>query len=68
MHKQYLKNEVDIEFPKVSSTKQMPGMSLELNTWKLEILTQFHLGSNLDKECSIVLYNPCATILVTCTS
>jgi hypothetical protein len=33
MHKQYLTDEEDIEFPKVSSAKQMPGISLELNTW-----------------------------------
>jgi hypothetical protein len=32
MHKQYLTNEEDIEFLKVSSAKQMPGISLELNT------------------------------------
>jgi hypothetical protein len=25
MHTQYLKNDEDIEFPKVSSAKQMPG-------------------------------------------
>jgi hypothetical protein len=68
MHKQYLTNEEDIEFPKVSSAKQMPGISLELNTGKLETLSQFHLGSNLDKECSIVFYNPCATLQLTCTS
>jgi hypothetical protein len=45
----------------------MPGISLELNTGKLETLPQFHLGSNLDKECSIVFYIPCDTILLTCT-
>jgi hypothetical protein len=65
MHKQYLTNEEDIKFPKVSSAKQMPGISLELNTGKLEILPQFHLGSNLDKECSIGFYHPYATILLT---
>jgi hypothetical protein len=59
MHKQYLINEEDIEFPKMLSAKQMSGISLELNTEKLEILPQFHLGSNLDKECSIMFYNPC---------
>jgi hypothetical protein len=32
MHKQYLTNEEDIEFPKVSSVKQLPGISLKLNT------------------------------------
>jgi hypothetical protein len=68
MNNQYLTNEEAIEFRKVSSAKQMPGISLELNTGKLEILPQFHLGSNFDKECSIVFYIPCATILLTCTS
>jgi hypothetical protein len=68
MHKQYLTNEEDIEFLKVSSDKQLPGISLELNTVKLEMLAQLHLGLNLDKECSIVFYNPCATILLTYTS
>jgi hypothetical protein len=32
MHKQYLTNEEDIEFPKVSSAKKIPGINLELNT------------------------------------
>jgi hypothetical protein len=68
MHKKYLTNEEDIEFPKVSSAKQMVGISPKLNTEKLEILPQFHMSSNLDKECSIVFYNTCATILLTCTS
>jgi hypothetical protein len=31
MHKQYLTNDEDIDFPKVPSAKQMPGISLELN-------------------------------------
>jgi hypothetical protein len=64
MHTQYLTNKEDIEFSKVLSAKQMPGISLELNTAKLEILPQLHLGWNLDKECSIVFYNTCATILL----
>jgi hypothetical protein len=69
MHKQYLTNKEDIEFLKVSSTKQMPGNSLGTkDIGKLGSLLQFHLGSNLDKECSIVFYNPCATVLLTCTS
>jgi hypothetical protein len=68
MHKQYPKNEEDIGFPKVSSAKQLPEISLELNTAKLEIPPQLHLGSNLENECSIVFYNPCATILMTFTS
>jgi hypothetical protein len=69
MHKQYLTNEADIEFPNVSSAKQIPGNNLETkHTWKLESLTQFHLGSNLDNGHSIVFYNPCAKILMTCTS
>jgi hypothetical protein len=29
MHKQYLTNEEDIEFPKMSSAKQMPGNNLK---------------------------------------
>jgi hypothetical protein len=40
----------------------------KLNTGKLKSLPQFHLGSNLDKECSIVFYNPCTAIFMTCTS
>jgi hypothetical protein len=69
MHKKYLTNEEDIEFPKVSSAKRMPENSLETkHIGKLESLPQFHLGSNLDKEYSIVFYNPCATIFLTCTS
>jgi hypothetical protein len=68
MHKQYITIEEDIEFPNVSSAKQLPGISLELNTEKLEILPQLHLGLNLYKECFIVFYSPCATILLTCTS
>jgi hypothetical protein len=68
MHKQYPTNEEDIGFPKASSAKQLTEISLELNTAKLEILPKFHLGSNLDNECSIVFYNPCATILLTCIS
>jgi hypothetical protein len=32
MHKQYLTDEEDIEFSKVSSAKQIPENSLELNT------------------------------------
>jgi hypothetical protein len=67
MHKQYATNEEDIGFPKVSTAKQLPEFSLELNTVKLEILPQLHLGQNLDNEYSIVFYNPCATILLTFT-
>jgi hypothetical protein len=32
MHTQYLKNEEDIEFPRVTSAMQMPEKSLEANT------------------------------------
>jgi hypothetical protein len=32
MNKQYLTNEEDIEFSKVSSARQLRGISLELNT------------------------------------
>jgi hypothetical protein len=35
---------------------------------RLRSLPRFHLCSNLDKECSIVFYNPYTTILLTCTS
>jgi hypothetical protein len=31
MHKQYPTNEEDIGFPKVSTAKQLPEISLELN-------------------------------------
>jgi hypothetical protein len=69
MHTQYLSNDEDIEFPKVSSAKQMPENNREAkHIGRLESLAQFHLGSELDKECSIVFYNPCAAILLTCTS
>jgi hypothetical protein len=69
MHKQHLKNEEDIDFSKVSSAKQMPENSLEAkHKGQLGSLPQFYLGSNLDKKCSIVFYNPCTTILMTCTS
>jgi hypothetical protein len=68
MHKQYPTNEEDVGFSKVSIAKQLPEFSQELNTAKLGILPQLHLSWNLDKECSIVLYNPCATIFLTCTS
>jgi hypothetical protein len=69
MDNQYLKNEEDIEFSKVSSAKQMSENSLKAkHMGKLGSLSQFHLGYNLDKECSIVFYNLCATILLKCTS
>jgi hypothetical protein len=67
MHKKYPINEEDIGFQKVSIVKQLLEFSLELNTAKLGMLSQLHLSWNLDKECSIVFYNPCATILLTCT-
>jgi hypothetical protein len=48
--------EKDIEFPIVSSAKQMPGKGLEAkDIGRLRPLPQFHLGLNLDKECSILL-------------
>jgi hypothetical protein len=69
MHTQYLTIEEDIEFRKVLSANQMPGKSLKAkHIGKLKILPQSHLGSNLDEECSVVFYNPCDTILLTCTS
>jgi hypothetical protein len=33
---------------------------------RLRSLSQLHLDSNLDKECSTVFYDPCTTIWVTC--
>jgi hypothetical protein len=35
---------------------------------RLKPLPQFHLGSNLDKEYSIVIYKDCTIICLTCTS
>jgi hypothetical protein len=68
MHTQFLTIEEDIEFLKVSSAKQMPKKSLEAkHIGGLGSLSQFHLGSNLDKEYLIVFYNPCTTILLICT-
>jgi hypothetical protein len=59
-------NDEDIEFPKVSSAKQMLENNLEAkHIGRLGSLPQFHLGLNLGKECSIVFYNLCATILLT---
>jgi hypothetical protein len=56
MNTQYLTTDEDIEFPKVLSTEQMPGKSLETkHIGRLRSLPQFHLGSNLDKEWSIVI-------------
>jgi hypothetical protein len=34
----------------------------------LALARQFHLDSNFDKDCSIVFYNPCDTILLIYTS
>jgi hypothetical protein len=59
MNTQYLKIDEDIEFPKVSSTKEMPKKGLEAkHIGRLRLLQQFHLGSNMEKECSIEFYNP----------
>jgi hypothetical protein len=56
MHTQYLTIEEDIEFSKVLSAKQMPEKSLKnKHIGKLISLPQFHLGSNFDKEWSIVI-------------
>jgi hypothetical protein len=69
MYTQYLKIDEDIEFQKVSSGKQMSEKSLKAkHIGRLGSLPQFHLGSKLEKECSIVFYNPCTTIFLTCTS
>jgi hypothetical protein len=55
MHTQYLTIEEDIEFSKVLSAKQMPRKSLKAkHIGRLRSVPQFHMGSNLDKECSIV--------------
>jgi hypothetical protein len=44
MHTQYLTNEEDIEFSKVSSVKQMPEKSLKAkHIGRLGSLLQFHL-------------------------
>jgi hypothetical protein len=51
MHTQYLKINEDIEFPKVSSAKEMPEKGMEAkHIGRLRLLQQFHLGSNLEKE------------------
>jgi hypothetical protein len=69
MHTQYLTNDEDIEFLNVSSAKQMTGNSLKTkHIGKLGSLPQFYLGSKMEKECSIVFYDPCNAILMTCTS
>jgi hypothetical protein len=58
MHTQYLTIKEDIEFLKVPPAQQMPTKNLKAkHIEKLGSLPQFHLGSNLDKECSIVYYN-----------
>jgi hypothetical protein len=68
MHTQYLTNEEDIEFPIVSSAKQMPAKGLEAkHIGRLRSLPQFNLDSNLEKECFIAFYNSCTTIFLTCT-
>jgi hypothetical protein len=52
--------EEDIEFPKVLSAKQMSGKSLEAkHIGRLRSLPQFHLGSTLDKELSVVIFDVC---------
>jgi hypothetical protein len=67
IHTQYLKIEEDIEILKVlSAKKKSDGLKAEY-IGKLRSLPQFYLESNLDKECSIVFYNTCTTIWVTCT-
>jgi hypothetical protein len=68
MHTQYLTIEEDIEFPKVLSAKQMPEKSLETkHIGRLRSMPQFNLGSNLDKEWSIVIPKDYNIILLTCT-
>jgi hypothetical protein len=68
MHTQYLTIEEDIEFPKVLSAKQMPGKSMETkHIGKFISLPQFYLGSNFDKEWSIVIPKVYTIIWLTCT-
>jgi hypothetical protein len=67
MHTQYLKIE-DLEIRKVLSAKQKSEKTRKVEyIERLKSLSQFHLNSNLDMECSIVFYNPCTIIWVTCT-
>jgi hypothetical protein len=69
MHTQYLTIDEDIEFLNVPAAKQLPTKGMEAkHLGRLRSLPQFHLGLNLDKECSIAFYNPCTTILLTFTS
>jgi hypothetical protein len=50
MHKQYLTNEEDIEFPKVSSAKQMPGNNLETKHREIGITATISPGLELGQE------------------
>jgi hypothetical protein len=47
MHKQYLTNKEDIEFLKVSSTKQMPGNSLGTKDMEIGITATISPGLEL---------------------
>jgi hypothetical protein len=47
MHKQYLTNEEGVEFPKVSSAKQMPGNSLETKHMEIGITATISPGLEL---------------------
>jgi hypothetical protein len=47
MHTQYLTNKEDIEFPKVSSAKQMPGNSLEAKHREIGITATISYGLEL---------------------
>jgi hypothetical protein len=67
MHTQYLKIEEDIENPKVLSAKKKPECLKSEYIGRLRSLPQFRLDSNMDKECSIVIYKVFYIIWLTCT-
>jgi hypothetical protein len=69
MYTQDITIDEDIEFPNVSSAKGMPEKGMEVkHIGRLTSLPQIHMGSNMEKECSIEFYNPCTAILLTCIS
>jgi hypothetical protein len=65
MHIPSLKIEEDIEFPKVITVKQLPRSLKTEQLGILRALPQFHQDTNLDKECSQVIYKPCTTTWMT---
>jgi hypothetical protein len=68
MYKQYLTNKKILNFQMCHLLSKCLNQSGTKHIGKLEILPQFHLGSNVNKECSIVFYNHCPTIMLTFTS